>query len=133
LIVVKEDDTKTGMFKDITGKITDDNGVPLAGVSIKIKGSSKGTTTNEKGEFVINADDNDVLVFSYVGFESQEIRVGTNAAINISLVSVKKDLENIVIIGYGQVKKRDLTGAVVSVKGDEVKKVPASNIMESVQ
>jgi len=133
LIVVKEDDSKTAMPKDITGKITDDNGVPLAGVSIKIKGSSKGTTTNEKGEFVINADDNDVLVFSYVGFESQEVRVGTNGAINISMMSVKKDLENIVIIGYGQVKKRDLTGAVVSVKGDEVKKVAASNIMESVQ
>jgi len=133
LIVVKEDEGKSGRQKNISGKITDESGAPLVGVSIKVKGTSRGTTTNERGEFTINADDNDVLVLSYVGFESQEVRVGANAAINVSLVSVKKDLENIVIIGYGQVKKRDLTGAVVSVKGDEVKKVPAGNIMESVQ
>ncbi|HEV8282987.1 MAG TPA: TonB-dependent receptor [Chitinophagaceae bacterium] len=133
LIVVKEDDEKLQMQKNITGKITDENGVPLAGVSIHVKGTFRGTVTNDKGEFTINIDDNEILVFSYIGYDAQEIKVGNNTSINISLITVKKDLENVVVIGYGQVKKRDLTGAVISVKGDEVKKVPAGNIMESVQ
>jgi TonB-dependent SusC/RagA subfamily outer membrane receptor len=83
--------------------------------------------------FTITADDNDVLVFSYVGYEPQEIKVGEKTQFNLSLVSAASSLENIVVIGYGTVKKRDLTGAVVSLKGDEVKKVAAGNVMESVQ
>ncbi len=133
LIVVKENREKFQLQKNITGKITDENGGVLIGVSINVKGTSRGTITNEKGEFAISAEDNNVLVFSYVGFESQEVKVGSNTNINISLLSVKRDLENVIVIGYGQVKKRDLTGAVISVKGDEVKKVPSGNIMESVQ
>jgi TonB-linked SusC/RagA family outer membrane protein len=119
--------------KKVTGKITDPNGAPLSGVTVTIKGTSKATTTNEQGVFTISADDNDVLVFSYVGFESQEIKVGDKTTINLSMASAGSSLENIVVIGYGTVKKRDLTGAVVSLKGDEVKKVPAGNVMESVQ
>ncbi|HEY1202785.1 MAG TPA: SusC/RagA family TonB-linked outer membrane protein, partial [Niastella sp.] len=101
--------------------------------TVSIKGKSKATTTNEQGVFNITADDEDVLVFSYVGYESQEIKVGDKTQISISLVSAASSLENIVVIGYGTVKKRDLTGAVVSLKGDEVKKVAAGNVMESVQ
>lgn len=131
LIVIKEQAIR--QEKPITGKITDDNGAPLSGVSVKIRGTDKGTTTNDQGVFTLPAEDNDVLVFSYVGYEPQEVKVGTKTEINIALVSVAKSLENIVIIGYGQVKKRDLTGAVVSVKSDEIKKVPSGNVLESLQ
>lgn len=132
LIVIKEDKL-INPYKPITGKITGDNGAPLSGVTIKIKGSEKGTTTNDQGVFTINAEENDILVFSYVGYEPQELKVGTRSELNVDLVSSAKSLENIVVIGYGQVKKRDLTGAVVSVKSDEIKKVPAGNVMESLQ
>lgn len=132
LIVIKPDD-KYSPPKPVTGKITDENGVPLAGVSINIKGTNTGTTTNEKGEFAIDANEEDVLTFSYVGFESQEQKVGTNPSFSIVLNSVKKDLDAVIVIGYGAVKKRDLTGSVISVKGDEMKKVPSGNVMESLQ
>lgn len=133
LIVINENAGRQGIEKKVTGKITDPNGAPLSGVTVSIKGTLKATTTNEQGVFIISADDTDVLVFSYIGYESQEIKVGDRTQINLSLVSAASSLENIVVIGYGTVKKRDLTGAVVSLKGDEVKKVAAGNVMESVQ
>ena len=133
LIVINEEASRQGIEKKVTGKITDPNGAPLSGVTVSIKGKSKATTTNEEGIFTISADDNDVLVFSYVGYESLEVKVGDRTQFNLSLVSAASSLENIVVIGYGTVKKRDLTGAVVSLKGDELKKVPAGNVMESVQ
>lgn len=133
LIVINEDKERPVPYKTVSGKITNDTGLPLPGVSVNIKGTSRGTTTNELGMFSMNAEDNDVLVFSSVGFDPQEMRVGDRTEFNISLVSAASNLENIVVIGYGTVKKRDLTGAVVSLKGDEVVKVAASNLMESVQ
>jgi TonB-linked SusC/RagA family outer membrane protein len=133
LIVINESNMRQDPEKKVTGKITDPNGAPLSGVTVTIKGTTKATSTNEQGVFTISTDDNDVLVFSYIGYDSQEIKVGDKTQINLSLVSAASNLENIVVIGYGTVKKRDLTGAVVSLKGDEVKKVPAGNVMESVQ
>ncbi len=133
LIVINENAAPQATEKKVTGKITDPNGTPLSGVTVTIKGTSKATTTNEQGVFTITAEDNDVLVFTYVGFDPQEIKVGDNTQINLSLTSAASSLENIVVIGYGTLKKRDLTGSVVSLKGDEVKKIAAGNVMESVQ
>jgi TonB-linked SusC/RagA family outer membrane protein len=133
LIVINEDLKKMAPDKRISGRITDQTGSPLVGVTVNIKGTTKGTVTDDQGRFAINVENNDVLVFSYIGYESQEIKVGDKTEISISLLSAASSLENIVVIGYGTVKKRDLTGAVVSLKGDEVKKVPAGNVMESVQ
>lgn len=133
LIVINEVKEKAPPFKTVTGRITNETGAPLPGVSVNIKGTSRGTTTNEQGLYSIAAEDDETLVFSYVGYDSKEIRVGSSTEINVSLVSAASNLENIVVIGYGTVRKRDLTGAVVSLKGDEVIKVAASNMMESVQ
>ncbi|WP_158643720.1 STN domain-containing protein [Pseudobacter ginsenosidimutans] len=132
LIVVKEDRVKPPA-RDITGKVTDENGAPLSGVSVNIKGSNRGTATNEKGEYSINAEDAHVLSFTYVGYEPQEATVGSRATINITLISVAKSLENIVVIGYGQVRKRDLTGSVLSVKSEDIRKTPAVNALEALQ
>lgn len=133
LIVINEDINRQAAEKKVSGKVTDQNGSPLSGVTITVKGTPKATSTNEQGVFNISAENDDVLVFSYVGFEPQELKVGDKTQISIALVSAAANLENVVVIGYGTVKKRDLTGAVVSLKGDEVKKVPAGNVMESVQ
>jgi hypothetical protein len=102
LIVINEDAGRQTAEKKVTGKITDPNGAPLSGVTITIKGSTKATTTNEQGLFTITAEDNDVLVFSYVGYESQEIKVGDRTQISLALVSAASSLENIVVIGYGR-------------------------------
>lgn len=134
LIVINEDVVaRQAEEKKISGKVTDQNGSPLSGVTVTVKGTAKATSTNEQGIFNIAVENDDILVFSYVGFEPQELKVGDKTQINISLASAAANLENVVVIGYGTVKKRDLTGAVVSLKGDEVKKVPAGNVMESVQ
>lgn len=132
LIVVKEDKVKPPA-RDISGKVTDENGAPLSGVSVNIKGSNRGTATNEKGEYTINAENAQVLIFSSVGYESQELSIGSRTTINVVLVSVAKSLENIVVIGYGQVRKRDLTGSVLSVKSEDIRKTPAVNALEALQ
>lgn len=133
LIVIRQTEEKKKLAKTVIGKITDETDKAMAGVSINVKGSSVGTTTNDKGEFSINVEETDVLVFTYVGYEPQELRVGSTENFSIMMVSVKKDLDAVVVIGYGTVKKRDLTGSVISVKADEIKKVPAANLMESLQ
>ncbi len=133
LIVIKNEQVKIKQQKPITGKITDENGTPMAGVSVTIKGTGRGTSTDTKGEYTLDAGENEILVFSYVGYESQEFKVGSNVSFMVALSSVKKDLETVVVIGYGQVKKRDLTGSVISIKADEIKKVPAANLLESLQ
>ncbi|MBV4357617.1 SusC/RagA family TonB-linked outer membrane protein [Pinibacter aurantiacus] len=117
----------------ITGKVTDDKGEALANVSVMVKGQKKGVSTNLQGLYSINAENNSVLVFSFIGYDAQEVVVGGRATINVSLATNKKELEQVVVVGYGQVRKKDLTGAVVSIKGDEVKKVAGNNVMESVQ
>ena len=133
LIVIKRDEFDKPADRTVSGRITDENGVPLAGVSVNVKGTSRGTTTNEKGQFSIEVTDGATLVFSYIGYVDQEIRVPASGDINLALVSSGKSLEDVVIIGYGLVRKRDLTGSVLSVKGDEIRKVPAANVMESLQ
>ncbi len=132
LIVVKEEKVRPPA-RDISGKVTGDDGAPLSGVSVNVKGSNRGTATNEKGEYTINAEDAHVLIFSSVGYESQELTVGSRSTINVVLVSVAKSLENIVVIGYGQVRKRDLTGSVLSVKSEDIRKTPAVNALEALQ
>lgn len=132
LIVIKEDAGKM-VQKVVAGKITGEGGAPLSGVSVNVKGTSRGTASDEKGTYSIAVEETDILVFTYVGYEAQEIKVNNRTEINVSMTSTASSLENIVVIGYGTVKKKDLTGSVVSVKGDEVKKIPAANLMESLQ
>jgi len=120
--------------KTITGKITGDDGSPLPGVSVQIKGATAGVVTNEAGIFSINVpNDNSVLVFSYIGYESAEVSVKGRTSVNVSLLSLKKALDEVVVVGYGTVRKKDLTGSVISVKSEEIRKVPASNVMEALQ
>lgn len=134
LIVIKEAGTPDVDPKQvITGKVTGDNNVPLAGVSVQVKGTSKGTVTNEQGTYTINAGSADVLVFSYVGYESQEIAVGAKSEINAALSLSKKELEQVVVIGYGVANKRDLTGSIVKIAGKEVADKPNTNPVASLQ
>lgn len=105
----------------VKGKVTDEKGLPLPGVSIRVKGGASGTTTDNNGNYTINApDDQSILVFSYVGFVSQEQKVGNLTTINIVLMSQDSDLSEVVVVGYGTQKKGDVVGAVSTVKGEAV-------------
>ncbi len=101
----------------VSGKVTaSDNNEPLPGVSVLVKGTSQGTTTNQAGEFTVNVPNSSaVLVFSFVGYVSQEIPVGSQTRINLSLQPDTKALSEVVVVGYGTQKKSDLTGSVASI------------------
>jgi TonB-linked SusC/RagA family outer membrane protein len=120
----------------ITGSVKNaDTNEPLAGASITIKGSTAGVTSDAAGNFSFSIPDKTgtVLVISSTGFTETSITVGGQTSFAILLRADQKRLDEVVVIGYGTVKKRDLTGSVASVKGDEIKKVASQNIMESVQ
>jgi TonB-linked SusC/RagA family outer membrane protein len=118
----------------ISGTVVDSNGSPLANVSVVFKDKNKmGTTTNESGAFSLEANTGDILVFSIIGYLSQEVVVGKTDQVRIVLSPVDAKLEEVVVIGYGTTKRRDLTGAVVSVKPEEITARPGPNPMESLQ
>lgn len=105
----------------VRGRVLDESGEGLPGVSILIKGTQRGTTSDGSGNFLLNVPDKEsVLIFSFVGYVSQEIPVGNQTELQVTLVSDRKVLEEVVVVGYGVQKKQDLTGAVASVKGEEV-------------
>ncbi|MDW7691326.1 SusC/RagA family TonB-linked outer membrane protein [Flammeovirgaceae bacterium SG7u.111] len=118
----------------IKGKVTSaEDNEPLPGVNIIIKGTSKGTTTGIDGDFSLQASSEDVLLFSYIGFLQQEIAVGSQSVINVVLESDLEQLEEVVVIGYGTVKKSDLTGSVASIKSEDITSMPTNNVLESMQ
>jgi len=103
------------VYQDIrvTGKVTGENGEALSGVSITLKGTSAGTTTDNNGNFNLVVPQTGTLVISYIGYQSQEIKVNNQAVFSISLVASKRALDEVVVIGYGSASKRDLTGSIV--------------------
>jgi TonB-linked SusC/RagA family outer membrane protein len=118
----------------ITGKITSEDGTPLANANVQEKGKTYGTMTKADGSFELSVEStNSVLVISYVGFVSKEITVGNQTDITIKLAQVQASMNDIVIIGYGAQKKSDLTGSVTSVKGADVTKIGGSNAAEALQ
>lgn len=96
----------------VTGKVSDNGGRGLPGVSVSVKGTTRGTNTDADGNFRISAPASALLVFSFVGFENQEITVGSQSVINVTLAEDNKTLNEVVVIGYGTARKKDLTGAV---------------------
>lgn len=118
----------------ITGKITNRNGDPLSGASVTEKGADNSTMTKEDGSFALNISrSNATLVISYIGYLTKEIKVNNQSSLSVVLDSANTSLDEVVIIGYGAVKKRDLTGSVVSLKGEELKEVPTTNVLEAAQ
>ncbi|MEO5997843.1 MAG: TonB-dependent receptor [Chitinophagaceae bacterium] len=118
--------------KSITGKVTDENGEPLSGVSVLVKGTTKGTVTNRDGSYSIsNIPDGAILEFSFIGKSSQEIIVGTQSSIDVTLVASSVGLDEVVAIGYGTQKKRDLTGSLSQVKGEEINAFPSTNVFQA--
>ena len=121
--------------RTVAGKITDQvSGKPLPEATILIKGTSTNVPVNADGTFSLTTTDKQLtLVVSYVGYASQELAVANQSSVDIKLSNAVATLDDVVVIGYGQVKKRDLTGSVVSIKGTEATKVPVTNPIEALQ
>ena len=118
----------------ITGKVTDETGSPLPGVSILVKDTFEGVITDASGDFIITVDNPDaILVFSFIGYHTQEIPVGNQSTINLTLVQETFDIEEVVAIGYGTARKNDLTGAISTVNEDELASRLNVNLLQSLQ
>lgn len=116
----------------IEGNVSDAQG-PLAGVSVKVQGLTTGTKTNVDGNYSINAPANGVLIFTSVGFISQEVEIKDRKIINVLLSSGNQQLGEVVITGYTTQSKRSITGSVVNVKGELIKALPVTNINQALQ
>ena len=111
----------------IAGKITDQNGKAISGVTITIKGTNVAASTNANGLFTLNADQNATLVISSVGYTSQEIKVSGRKTININLESIDQELDEVIVVAYGTAKKSTFTGSAKSIKNEEIKDVPTTS------
>lgn len=128
------DSVSSTQQKSLTGKVTDESGEPLPGVTVLIKGTTNGTVTNMDGEFsIVNTNEETVLVFSFVGMLRQEIIVGGQTVIDVNMVTDAIGLEEVIAIGYGVVRKSDLTGAVAKVKADVIASSATSRIDQALQ
>ncbi|SFB90288.1 TonB-dependent receptor [Spirosoma endophyticum] len=118
----------------ITGRVTDEKGEGLPGVSIVVKGSQRGTTTDTRGQYQLDlAERNVILVFSFVGYESQEVTVGAQSTLNVTLTVSEKGLQEVVVVGYGEQRKSDVTGATSTVSAKEIAKRPLVRVEQALQ
>lgn len=120
--------------RTVSGSVTDaESGTPLPGVNVIEKGTTNGTTTDFDGNFSITVGDNATLQFSYVGFQAQEIAVNNQTTLAVVLATDSETLDEVVVIGYGVQRKRDLTGSVSKVGGDDLENIPAARVDNMLQ
>lgn len=118
----------------VKGKLSDANGTPLTGVSVVVKGTSRGTTTNSLGEFSIPATPGEVLEFSMVGYQSTSLKLEPNTGeINLQLQPRSGTVDEIIVIGYGTQKRAAVTGAISSVNSKTVKELPVASVSQALQ
>lgn len=113
----------------VSGQILDEEKSAIPGVNVLVKGTTNGTTSDSEGRFTLNVEDeNSVLVFSFIGYVSQEVTVGNQTSLNITMVQDVQSLQEVIVVGYGEQKKTTVTGAVTSVKGDIIGQAPVTNM-----
>ncbi len=126
--------TAFAQTRQVTGKVVDRGGEALIGVSVGIKGSTVGTSTDAGGNFKIKVSEsgNVVLVFKYLGFKNKEVTVGSQSQLTVKLEEDARTLDEVVVVGYGAVKKKDLTGAVATVSAEVIAAAPVSSALEAI-
>ncbi len=118
----------------LSGKVTDtSDGTPLPGVNVLIKGSSNGTTTDAGGTYSLSVLPDDVLLFSFVGFKTQEVTVGSRTTIDIKLEGDVTGLNEVIVVGYGTQEKKDVTGSIASINNKDFANQPTTNIAGNLQ
>lgn len=139
LIVIHKPGETDNLFSSqqtnkVTGKVTDSSGVPLPGVTVVVKGTTNGTITSFDGGYSLsNVPSNSTISFSFVGMNTQEIVVGNKTVINVTLTEASIGLEEVVAVGYGTVKKSDVTGAVARISEETLKERPVNNVLQAMQ
>jgi TonB-linked SusC/RagA family outer membrane protein len=120
--------------KVITGMVTDDKGGPLSGATVRVKGTVKGVNTDADGKFSLSVpSDATVLVISYVGYEPQEVSLRNGTDVRVGLKPSRSSLDEVVVVGYGVQRRRDVTGSVASVKGNDIKEMPVTDVTAALQ
>ncbi|MDR1341721.1 MAG: TonB-dependent receptor [Prevotellaceae bacterium] len=117
----------------VSGTVKDVDGKPVVGASVVVKGTTTGASTGVDGGYSLQAPADAVLVFSFIGMVAAEELVGSRSRIDVTLAEDTQELGEVVVVGYGVMKKSDLTGAVASVKADALQKTPASNLTQALQ
>ena len=121
------------LAQEITGKVLEqETSEPLIGVSVSVENSTKGTITGLDGSYSVPAKKGDVLVFSYIGMITQKVTVQNEKVINVHLSQNENMLEELVVVGYGTMRKEDLTGAISSLKGKDIEATTSSNVLEGI-
>ncbi|EKU88894.1 TonB-dependent receptor [Bacteroides oleiciplenus] len=136
IVISKKDVTGTSKknLKKITGKIIDEKGEPVIGATVLEEGTSNGAITNVDGEFSLNdVIENSILTISYVGYKTIQLKASDKKLSNIVLQEDSELIDEVVVVGYGTVKKRDLTGSVASLSSDVISSVPATSAVEALQ
>ena len=119
--------------QNINGIVTDSSGEPLIGATIMVKGAKTAAFTDIDGKFSIKAKAGDTLQVSYVGFQKQDVKVGSASNITIVMKEEANTLDEMVVVGYGTMKKADLTGAVTNVSGNKLEDMRAASVSQSLQ
>ena len=119
--------------KSVTGTVTSDSGETMPGVSILIKGTTVGTTTDIDGNYTISASEGSTLIFSFIGMESKEVMINSSNVYDVALKTDFSQLDEVLVVGYGTTKKSDLTGSVSSVKAQELTAFPVANATQALQ
>lgn len=131
---LKAETTEVFQASKVTGVVLDELGEPVIGVTVRVKNDKRnGTITNADGRYVISVSKNATLIFSYIGYRTQEVAVKGRNTVNVTLSEDSQMLEETVVIGYGSVKKRDLTGAVSSLKSEDLLKTNPVSINQGLQ
>ena len=130
IIIYKKNEQPRMVQQDgkITGIITDQANVPIIGANVIVKGSSIGSISDMNGHFSLDASEKDILLISYIGYMTKEVKIGKQRSLKIQLTEDTQNIDEVVVIGYGSVKKSDLTGAVSSVKTAELQQTPMTSI-----
>ena len=132
LIVVTSKDLAVQDIK-ITGKVTGEAGEALAGVSVTLKGTTTGTTTDNTGTYTLTVPEKGTLVFSFIGYTAQEVPLGGQPVIDVKLTASNKVMDQVVVVGYGTARRSDLTGSIATVKGADIAKIPVMTATQAIQ
>ena len=117
----------------VTGRVTDEKGAGMPGVTVVVKGTSNGTSTGPDGEFTLTVPDNATLLFSFIGYKSQEVAVGGRSTVSLAMAPDAAALDEVVVTGYQSQKKADLTGAVSVVKVDQIRDMASNDVTRNLQ
>ncbi len=124
---------KREIQNEISGKVVDESGEALPGVNVVIEGTTRGIQTDLDGHYTIQADEGDVLSFSFVGMQTQKIKIGSTNTINVTMLYSENSLDDVIVVGYGTQKKITLTGSVDVVTGEELQNRPAGSVSQLLQ